>query len=82
MGQDMTRTLRHIGWLGLLIGSAILGCTKLAVQTKPVSDPLLVTKSPVEGRPHAAQASPIHRIEPSPPPPVPSGSDDTVTRSR
>ena len=77
MGRDMTRTLRHVGWLSLLVGGAMLGCTKMAVQTKPVSDPLVITKPAVEGRPHAAQASPIHRIES--PPPLPTG-DDSASR--
>jgi hypothetical protein len=65
----MARTLRHVGWLGLVLGGVLLGCTKLAVQPKQVPDPLLVTKTPVEGRPHAAQASPVHRITAPPTPP-------------
>jgi hypothetical protein len=68
MGPDMTREVRFIGWASLLCCSAILGCTKSAVQQKPVSDPLLVTKPPVEGRSHAAQASPLRRLEATPPP--------------
>ena len=66
----MARKLRLIGWLSLMFGSAILGCTKTAVQQKSVPDPLLVTKPAVEGRPHAAQASPIRRGEPTPKPPA------------
>ena len=65
----MARKLRHVGWLTFLLCGAILGCTKAAVQQKTIPDPLLVTKPPVEGRPHAAQASPIHHSEPSPKPP-------------
>jgi hypothetical protein len=68
----MARKLRHISWLTLLFGGAILGCTKTAVQQKTVPDPLLVTKPPVEGRSHAAQSSPINRSEPSPKPPAPA----------
>ncbi len=67
----MARKIRHVGWFTLLFCGAILGCTKMAVQQKSVPDPLLVTKPPVEGRAHAAQASPIHRIEPMPSPPAP-----------
>jgi hypothetical protein len=68
----MRGKLRRISWVSLVVGFAVLGCTKTAVQQKPVPDPLLVTKPPVEGRPHAAQASPIHRSEPSPKPPAPA----------
>ncbi len=64
----MARTLQRLGLLGLFLSGGLLGCTKLAVQPKQVPDPLLVTKPPVEGRPRAAQASPLHRMEaPSPP---------------
>lgn len=68
----MARKLRHIGWLILLCGGAMLGCTKTAVQHKTIPDPMLVTKPAVEGRSHAAQASPIHRGEPTPKPPSPA----------
>jgi hypothetical protein len=76
MGRDMVRTLRHFGCFSLLFGGALLGCTKLAVQPKQLSDPLLVTKPAVEGRPNVAHASPIRSIPP-PPPPV---EDDRMTR--
>jgi hypothetical protein len=69
MGRDMARKL---GWLTLLLCGAILGCTKTALQHKSVPDPLLVTKPGVEGRPHAAQASPIRRSESTPIPPAPA----------
>ena len=68
----MARKLRHIGWIALFCGGALLGCTKTAVQQKTIPDPMLVTKSAVEGRPHAAQASPIRRGEPTPTPPTPA----------
>jgi hypothetical protein len=72
----MARILRHVGLLSVFLGGALLGCTKLAVQPKQPHDPLLVTKPPVEGRPRAAQASPVHSIDPPPPP----SEDDKVTR--
>ncbi|MHB1425794.1 MAG: hypothetical protein ACYC3I_21725 [Gemmataceae bacterium] len=62
--------MRKLGWLSLLIGGAILGCTKTAIQQKAVPDPMLMTKPAVEGRPHAAQASPIHHGDPTPTPPA------------
>jgi hypothetical protein len=68
----MARKLRHIGWIAVLLSGAISGCTRTAVQQKPVPDPLLLTKPPVEGRTHAAQASPIRRGEPTPTPPAPA----------
>jgi hypothetical protein len=67
----MARKLRHIGCIALLISGALPGCTKTAVQQKSIPDPMLVTKSAVEGR-HAAQASPIRRGEPAPTPPTPA----------
>jgi desulfoferrodoxin (superoxide reductase-like protein) len=68
----MARKLHHISWIALFLSSAILGCTRTAVQQKSVPDPMLVTKPAVEGRPHAAQASPIRRSEPTPTPPAPA----------
>jgi hypothetical protein len=68
----MARKLRHVGWIILLFGGALLGCTKTAVQQKTIPDPMLVTKSAVEGRPRAAQASPVRRSEPTPTPPTPA----------
>ncbi|HWG45580.1 MAG TPA: hypothetical protein VN688_22645 [Gemmataceae bacterium] len=65
--------LRRIGWGILLFSGTLLGCHKSAVQHKEPPDPLLVTKPPVEGRPHAAHASPLAHTQPTPPPPVPMG---------
>jgi hypothetical protein len=67
----MRCNLRRFGWASLLVSSTLMGCTKSAVQQKPVSDPLLVTKSPVEGRSHTTQASALRRSEPTPPPKAP-----------
>ncbi len=68
----MARKLRHVSWIALLMSGAIFGCTKTAVQQKTIPDPMLVTKPAVEGRPHAAQASPIRHSEPTPTPPAPA----------
>lgn len=69
MGRKMGRKLRYVGWTTLMIGGALLGCHKSAVQHKEPPDPLLMTKPAVEGRPHAAQSSPLSRNEPAPPTP-------------
>jgi hypothetical protein len=79
----MGRKLRCIGWItSLFLGGALLGCTKSALQQKPVSDPLLVTKPAVEGRKHTAQASPLHRMEPPPPPTAPADVDSPTSVRR
>ena len=71
VGSAMRCNLRRFGWASLLVSSALVGCTKSAVQQKPVSDPLLVTKPPVEGRSHTTQASALRRSEPTTPPKEP-----------
>ena len=76
MGREMGRKLQHVGWATLLIGGALLGCHKSAVQHKEPPDPLLVTKPPVEGRPHTTQSSPLSRNESAPPTP-PAGDSPT-----
>jgi hypothetical protein len=76
----MGRKLRHVGWITLFVG-VFAGCTKSAVRTKEVPDPMLVTKPPVEGRAHAAKSSPLSRGEPAPPsPPADADSSTTVRR--
>jgi hypothetical protein len=45
----MRRALTQFVLAGLLLGGTV-GCTKPAVKEKPVPDPLLTSKKPVEGR--------------------------------
>jgi hypothetical protein len=78
-----------MGWKGVAAGLAAvglgvgaLGCHKSAVQHKDPPDPLLVSKPPVEGRPHTAHASPLARTEPPPPPPGPAAPDRSMTAQR
>jgi hypothetical protein len=78
----VVRKLRRIGWMTLFVSSALLGCTKSALQQKQVPDPMLVTKPPVQGGKHGAQASPIHRLEPTPPPPTPTDADSPTSVRR
>ncbi len=69
----MRRTLRMLCGTALLIGAAVGCATKNhAVRDKPPSDPLLVTKKPVEGKPNAFDSVRTVYHEPPPPPlPVP-----------
>ncbi|HEY7158480.1 MAG TPA: hypothetical protein VH575_31335 [Gemmataceae bacterium] len=73
----MGRKLRHVGWITLFL-VAFVGCTKSAVRTKEVPDPMLVTKPPVEGRSHTSKSSPLSRGEPTPPP-LPAGVDSPTS---
>jgi hypothetical protein len=57
-----------------------MGCNKQAVRDKPVSDPLLTSKKPVEGR--AGSAGPHATFIEVPPPPVPAPEPATLTASR
>jgi hypothetical protein len=51
----------------------LAGCHQPAVQQKPPPDPLLISKKPIEGRPHAAEDGvDAARLQP-PPPPLASG---------
>jgi hypothetical protein len=59
----------------LLVGGALFGCHKSAVQHKETPDPLLVTKPPVEGRSGTSHASPLARTQPPQPPSAPAGAD-------
>ena len=69
----MRRKLWRAGLAALVLGGAVVGCHRNAVQKKqPPPDPLLITKKPVEGRPHAPEPTLSARDEPTPPP-VPGG---------
>ncbi|MFO0846212.1 MAG: hypothetical protein U0797_28180 [Gemmataceae bacterium] len=64
---------RALGTLGLaaafLLGSQA-GCTKPAVREKPLPDPLLTSKKPIEGKPHLTDPGERDGELP-PPPPMP-----------
>jgi hypothetical protein len=57
-----------------------VGCNKQAVRDKPVSDPLLTSKKPVEGR--TGSTGPRSAYNEVPPPPVPAPEPATLTASR
>jgi hypothetical protein len=66
----MGRKLRILCGAALLVGCAAVGCTTKnhAVRDKPPSDPLLVSKKPVEGKANATAPVRTAFQEPSPPP--------------
>jgi hypothetical protein len=71
----MRRTLLQVGLAALLVGVAF-GCQKQLVRKdKTPPDPLLVSKKPVEGRPHEEEEPPRSaRVELPPPPPAGGGT--------
>jgi hypothetical protein len=54
-----------------IIGGGLLGCSsKPVVREKPVADPLLVSKKPVEGKQNLGTSrAPLNEDIPPPPPP-------------
>jgi hypothetical protein len=68
----MRRPLRRLALAAAL--GVLAGCHQPAVQQKPPPDPLLISKKPIEGRPHAAAEGGVDaaRLQP-PPPPLASG---------
>jgi hypothetical protein len=74
----MAAKLGRIGLATLVLGGLTLGCHRNAVQKKQPPDPLLVTKKPVEGRPHAPEPEASVRAEP-PEPPAPAADLRTVS---
>ncbi|MFO0878044.1 MAG: hypothetical protein U0840_11900 [Gemmataceae bacterium] len=59
-----------LGMLVLWVGLA--GCSKPAVREKPLPDPLLTSKKPIEGKPHVTESSYTAAEELPPPPPMPT----------
>jgi hypothetical protein len=79
-----------MGWTGRLARGmsvcllcSILGCHRSAVQHKDPPDPLLISKTPVDGRPTASRSSShLVRNEPVPPPAIPEGPDKPTSVQR
>jgi hypothetical protein len=67
----MHRTLCWAGLAVLVVWGTQAGCTKPAVREKPLPDPLLTSKKPIEGKPHVSESAPPAREELPPPPPRP-----------
>jgi hypothetical protein len=65
------RRFLKVGWLATVLGSAVLfGCHRPAVREKPLPDPLLTSRKPVEGRSYTLNCQPHCRDNiPLPPPP-------------
>lgn len=47
----------------LVVGGLTVGCTRNVVKQKPSSDPLLVSKKPVEGKPRPIRTDPLLKAE-------------------
>jgi hypothetical protein len=62
----------------VLYGGAV-GCNRQAVREKPLPDPLLTSKKPIEGRPHVAEAPFLARDDIPPPPPRPPETPGTIS---
>ncbi len=76
----MMRTVVRAVLAAVLLGGAAAGCTRSAVRQKTPPDPLLVSKTPVEGVPPAApQTSARAEV---PPPPFPGGDVSTASARR
>jgi hypothetical protein len=67
----MRRILTQVVLAALLLGVAQAGCTKPATREKPVPDPLLTSKKPIEGRSRPMDGQP-EREDLLPPPPPPA----------
>jgi hypothetical protein len=67
----MRRMLCLGGLAVLVIWGGQAGCHKPAVREKPLPDPLLTSKKPIEGKPHVTDAGPPPHDELPPPPPRP-----------
>jgi hypothetical protein len=65
------RLLMHSVLAGLLFTWLLAGCHKPAVREKPVPDPLLTSKKPIEGRAHATDGLSPGRDDVLPTPPSP-----------
>lgn len=61
-----------VGLAVVVIWGGLAGCHKPAVREKPLPDPLLTSKKPIEGKPHAPEAPRPHV---PPPPPMPASAD-------
>ncbi len=69
----MRRTLGKTGLVLLVFWASQIGCNKPAVREKPLPDPLLTSKKPVEGKAQFADwGDRAEELPPAPPlPPLP-----------
>jgi hypothetical protein len=65
----MRRALGMAGLAVLVVWVGLAGCTKPAVREKPLPDPLLTSKKPIEGKAHLTESWPAGEALPPPPPP-------------
>jgi hypothetical protein len=85
----MRRALNQAILAGLLLLGGLTGCSKPVVREKPVPDPLLTSKKPVEGRSGLSESarggSEDLLLPPAPPPPGmdlprPPGDEPEIVR--
>lgn len=67
----MRRTAGMLILAGAILWGGLAGCTRPAVREKPLPDPLLTSKKPIEGKPHVTDTGPSRLEELPPPPPIP-----------
>jgi hypothetical protein len=66
----MRRALCMAGLAAFFVWGGAAGCNRPAVREKPLPDPLLTSKKPIEGKPHLTDAA-ARDEEIPPPPPMP-----------
>ena len=71
----MRHTFGTIGLAAVVIWGGLAGCHKPAMREKPLPDPLLTSKKPIEGKPHASDEEGGLREQIPPPPPMPPALD-------
>jgi hypothetical protein len=68
----MRQIVGTIGLAVVVVWGGLAGCHKPAVREKPLPDPLLTSKKPVEGKPHTEDPEAARPHLPPPPPMPPS----------
>ncbi len=76
----MRQMLRTFGLAAVVVWGGLAGCHKPAIREKPLPDPLLTSKKPIEGKSHPAGAE--VRPQAPPPPPMPAGLDKGLASMR
>lgn len=64
----MRRALGMAGLAVLVLWGGQVGCNRPAVREKPLPDPLLTSKKPIEGKAHLAEPGARDEAIPAPPP--------------
>jgi hypothetical protein len=67
----MRRFIGTCSLAALIIWGGLAGCQRSVVREKPLPDPLLTSKKPIEGKPHITEANSGIDEDLPPPPPAP-----------